>query len=233
MFFAEILSIIIGGRTPFTWYPEEYVDNVPMSDMNMRANTSSNFPGRTYRFYNGKSIYAFGHGLSYSTFSKFIVSAPTTILIQPSATSKQHNILSQDSIHPKDLYSGEAIDISTINCQNLTFDLVVAVRNTGPRDGSHVVLVFLKPASSKDLSGAPNVQLIGFERVEVKKGKTENVTVNLDVCKGLNLVDSEGNRKLVTGQHTLVIGSPSERQVRHRLNLRLANNTTETAYLSF
>ncbi|KAL2948405.1 hypothetical protein AAZX31_20G121800 [Glycine max] len=58
-----------GGRSPFTWYPQSYVDQVPMTDMNMRANKSRNFPGRTYRFYNGNSLYEFGHGLSYSTFS--------------------------------------------------------------------------------------------------------------------------------------------------------------------
>ncbi|KAJ8557451.1 hypothetical protein K7X08_003076 [Anisodus acutangulus] len=55
-----------GVRSPFTWYPQEYVDKVPMSDMNMRANSSRKFPERTCRFYNGKPIYTFGHGLSYS-----------------------------------------------------------------------------------------------------------------------------------------------------------------------
>ena len=54
-----------------------------MTDMNMKANTSRNFPGRTYRFLKGNnSIYDFGHGLSYSTFTKTIISAPTTILVQ-------------------------------------------------------------------------------------------------------------------------------------------------------
>lgn len=95
-----------------------------------------------------------------------------------------------------------------------------------------MVLVFWKPPSSKDLSGAPNVQLVGFERVEVTKGKTESVTLNLDVCKGLNLVDSEGNRKLVIGQHTLFVGSPSERQVRHHLSLRLAESEDEETFLA-
>ncbi|CAB4321000.1 unnamed protein product [Prunus armeniaca] len=78
-----IAQVIFGdynpaGRLPFTWYPKEYADQVQMTDMNMRANTSRNFPGRTYRFYTGKTVYEFGHGLSYSTFTKFIKSAPST-----------------------------------------------------------------------------------------------------------------------------------------------------------
>ncbi|PON74806.1 Glycoside hydrolase [Parasponia andersonii] len=226
-----------GGRSPFTWYPKEYADQVPMTDMNMRANASNNFPGRTYRFYNGKSIYEFGHGLSYSTFSKFIISAPSTVLIKPNSTSNPNNILlvaSNSTSQPNDgVLNGQAIDVSTVNCQNSTFDIVIGVRNSGPRDGSHVVLLFWKPASSKDLSGAPNVKLVAFERVEVKEGQTQSITVKVDVCKVLNLVDSEGKRNLIIGQHTLIVGSPSERQVKHRLNVRLASEiAVERAFLS-
>ncbi|KAF4364403.1 hypothetical protein F8388_006980 [Cannabis sativa] len=211
-----------GGRSPFTWYPQEYADKVSMTDMNMRANTSNNFPGRTYRFYNGKTIYEFGHGLSYSTFAKYIIKAPSTVLIKPKSTSNQNNILCLASNSCAQLnhetLNGQAIDVSTLNCQNSTFDLVVGIMNRGPKDGSHVVLVFWKPASSVDLSGAPNVQLVAFERVFVMKGKNESVTVKVDVCKVLNLVDSKGERNLIIGQHTLIVGSPSERQVKHHLN---------------
>lgn len=67
--------------------------------------------------------------------------------------------------------------------------------------------------------GAPNVQLVGFERVKVNKGKTEYVTVSVDVCKGLSLVDSEGKRKLIVGQHTIFVGSSSDHQVGHQFNV--------------
>ncbi|KDP44489.1 hypothetical protein JCGZ_16322 [Jatropha curcas] len=208
------------GRSPFTWYPQEYAENVPMTDMNMRPNTTNNFPGRTYRFYTGKFLYNFGHGLSYSTFSKFIISAPSTLLIKLNSDVKilNYNILSTEE-YPNP--SGQTIDVSTVNCTNLVLVLTIGVRNSGPMDGDHVVLVFWKPPSTKEMNGAPNVELIGFSRVEVKKGKTQNVTLTIDVCKRLSLVDSEGKRKVVTGQHTFVIGSANERQVRHHLDLRL------------
>ncbi|KAL0450091.1 UNVERIFIED_CONTAM: putative beta-D-xylosidase 6 [Sesamum latifolium] len=57
-----------GGRLPMTWYPESFT-SIPMSDMNMRADPSRNYPGRTYRFYLGKRIYGFGYGLSYTSFT--------------------------------------------------------------------------------------------------------------------------------------------------------------------
>ncbi|OWM66171.1 hypothetical protein CDL15_Pgr013388 [Punica granatum] len=49
-----------GGRLPMTWYPESFT-RAPMSDMNMRADPSRGYPGRTYRFYNRDRIYGFEH----------------------------------------------------------------------------------------------------------------------------------------------------------------------------
>ena len=47
------------GRLPVTFYKTEK-DLPPFDDYNMK--------GRTYRYFNGKPLYAFGHGLSYTTF---------------------------------------------------------------------------------------------------------------------------------------------------------------------
>ncbi|KHG29436.1 putative beta-D-xylosidase 5 -like protein [Gossypium arboreum] len=216
-----IAQVIFGdhnpaGRSPFTWYPQEYADKVPMTDMNMRANATINFPGRTYRFYTGKTLYEFGHGLSYSSFSKFIISAPSTILIN----SAPNNILLEPYSN-----NGEAIDASSVaNCDDLQFNLMIGVKNNGPMEGAHVVLLFWKPPSTKVVTGAPNMQLIGFERVRVKKGKTKYVTMSLNVCKDLSLVDVEGKRKLVIGQHTIFVGTTSEHQVRHHFVVRQAGD---------
>lgn len=187
-----------------------------MDDMNMRANASRNFPGRTYRFYTGNPIYEFGHGLSYTKYTKFIISAPSTITIVPKTAYEPFNVLNQ-SFAPK---SNACIDISQVNCQNLKFELVVGVQNQGKMDGSHVVLVFWKPAAQGP-PGMPNIQLVGFEKVEVKHGKTVSVTVKLDVCKDLSIVDTQGKRKLVFGHHTIVIGSPSEQRQEHHFDIKL------------
>lgn len=122
-------------------------------------------------FTRAKSSNHFGHGLKYSSFSKIIISAPSTVLIKQNA----NNIYSSND---------QAIDVTIVKCKDLQFDIVISVKNSRPRGGSHVVLMFSKPPSAS-VAGAPNVQLVGFERVDVKRGKIKTVTVRFDVCKGL------------------------------------------------
>ncbi|CAL1354145.1 unnamed protein product [Linum trigynum] len=203
------------GRSPFTWYPKEYTEQVPMSNMNMRANTFPNFPGRTYRFYTGNPVYDFGHGLSYSTFTKSIISAPSGFLVQlNSPTSRNH--------------SGEAIDVSAVrNCNELNMKLVVEVSNTGSMTGDHVVLIFWRPPSSTEVNGEPNKELVGFKRVKVKQGEKRNVSFGIKLCKRMSVADRAGTRKLVTGKHVITVGSSSEQQIKHTTDLRVSANAMQ------
>jgi hypothetical protein len=63
----DIQMTLLGGRLPITFYLAAYVDQVKMTDMNMRP--SSTNPVRKYKFYTGQSIFEFRFGLSYTTFS--------------------------------------------------------------------------------------------------------------------------------------------------------------------
>ncbi|KAI9123599.1 hypothetical protein K1719_004899 [Acacia pycnantha] len=224
-----------GGRSPFTWYTQSYVDQVPMTDMNMRANSSRNYPGRTYRFYTGKPLYPFGHGLSYSSFSTFIASAPSTVFVQSNSTASSPAFINHDELDDQSLYEGQALDVSTLNCLDLTFLLVVGVKNHGPEyDGSHVVLVFWEPAGWEKIGGggAPVSQLVAFERVEVEVGKVEFVTVKINVCQELSVVDGEGKRKVVIGKHTVLVGSSSEAQVKHQIDVRVSASGNGEGFMS-
>lgn len=37
-----------------TWYPQDYISNLPMTAMDMRSSPSKNYQGRTYHFYKGQ-----------------------------------------------------------------------------------------------------------------------------------------------------------------------------------
>ncbi|KAF7840741.1 putative beta-D-xylosidase 5 [Senna tora] len=96
------------------------------------------------------------------------------------------------------------------------------VKNNGPRDGSHVVLVFWAPPGEL-IPGAPITQLVGFERVEVKVGKIEFVNVKINVCHELSVVDGDGERKVVIGKHRVLVGASSdETQMTHQIDVELS-----------
>ena len=95
------MFVATGGRLSQSWYYENYT-HIDMSNMNMRPNASTGYPGRTYRFFTGTPIWEFGHGLSYSNFSYILVAAPRSIMAPP----LRHQLCSSD----------RAVMKSNLNC---------------------------------------------------------------------------------------------------------------------
>lgn len=184
--------MVAGGRLPMTWYPEAYVDKVPMTNMNMRADQSKGYPGRTYRFYTGETVYAFGDGLSYSQFKHKLVKAPKLVSIT----------LEEDHV----CYSSECKSVDALHqsCENLGFDVHLRVKNTGKISGSHTVFLF---SSSPSVHNAPRKHLVGFEKVSLAGEGETLVRFKVDVCKDLSVVGEDGTRKVGLGQHLLHIGT--------------------------
>eukprot|EP00249_Psilotum_nudum_P013885 c24568_g1_i1 orf=97-2478(+) len=177
-----------GGRLPVTWYPQSFVQ-VPMTDMNMRPDPSRGYPGRTYRFYTGKTVFQFGDGLSYTEFSHSFVSAPKRIIL-PDAPLYYANL----QVH------------STLNetlCESLTFDIMLRIRNLGSRGGSHVVLLFSSPPSTH--SGIPHKNLLTFRRVHVDANAAADVPITIRPCNHMTTVKEDGKRVLGIGFHTLMV----------------------------
>ncbi|XP_074576683.1 beta-xylosidase/alpha-L-arabinofuranosidase 1-like [Curcuma longa] len=181
------------GKSPFTWYYESYVQNVPMTDMRMRPDPATKYPGRTFRFYTGETLYKFGYGLSYTNFTHLQVQAPQTLSLA----------LGED--HP--CHSGNCKSISlasaTQRCSEISFDVQLQVHNSGGMAGSHTVLLFNKPPR---LHNAPKEQLVAFEKIFLEPGQRSSVVFSLDVCKDLSVADEKGNWRVPLGSHSLSVG---------------------------
>ncbi|KAL1365463.1 hypothetical protein AAHE18_03G289900 [Arachis hypogaea] len=175
---AEIIFGLVNpaGRLPMTWYPESFT-NVPMSDMNMRADPSRGYPGRTYRFYTGTRIYGFGHGLSYSAFSyKFLSSSPTKISLHKSL--KAERLEGVDEVLVDDMQ----------DCSKLRFGMQVSVMNLGDLDGKACCDVFSR--WPKVLQGSPT---------------TQSGCILVDPCQHLSLAHESGKRILPLGSYTFSV----------------------------
>ncbi|KAL2615478.1 hypothetical protein AAZV13_08G068500 [Glycine max] len=193
---AAIADVIFGfhnpsGRLPMTWYPQSYVDKVPMTNMNMRPDPATGYPGRTYRFYKGETVFAFGDGLSYSSIVHKLVKAPQLVSVQ---LAEDHVCRSSEC---------KSIDVVGEHCQNLVFDIHLRIKNKGKMSSAHTVFLFSTPPA---VHNAPQKHLLGFEKVHLI-GKSEAlVSFKVDVCKDLSIVDELGNRKVALGQHLLHVG---------------------------
>ncbi|KAK2986924.1 hypothetical protein RJ640_009067 [Escallonia rubra] len=203
---AAIADVIFGysnpsGRLPMTWYPQSFADKVNMTNMNMRPDAATGYPGRTYRFYTGETVYTFGDGLSYSTFNHHLVQAPKLV----SVPLEEGHVCRSSAC--------KSIDVVEQSCKDLAFDIHLRVQNMGKMGGSHTVFLFTTPPS---VHNSPQKHLLGFEKVFLTPQAQGLVRFNVDVCKDLSVVDELGNRKVALGQHLLHVGS-----LKHSLNLRI------------
>ncbi|GAV82526.1 Glyco_hydro_3 domain-containing protein/Glyco_hydro_3_C domain-containing protein/Fn3-like domain-containing protein [Cephalotus follicularis] len=183
-----------GGKLPMTWYPQDYLTNLPMTAMDMRSSPLKGYPGRTYRFYKGPVVYPFGHGMGYSNFVHTIASAPTMVAVP---LDGHHHGLNNTT------FAGKAIKVTHAKCNKLTIGVEVDVRNIGSKDGSHTLLVYSTPPARH---WAPHKQLVFFEKVLVKAGTEQRVGFNINVCRDLSVVDTFGIRRIPLGDHSLHIG---------------------------
>jgi beta-glucosidase-like glycosyl hydrolase len=175
------------GRLPYTLYPADFVNTVSMFDMSMRPNASSNNPGRSYRFYTGTPVYAFGDGLSYTNFSVVINydRTPSKIPIELIEANIEEDITS----------SWKA---------KVVADISITVTNTGTRASDFVALGFIVPPNGGK-NGNPIKYLVGFSRIH-KLGPGQKQTVVLPVtAHDLSLVNEQGKRVTTPGAWTFQV----------------------------
>ncbi|KAK9084421.1 hypothetical protein Scep_030892 [Stephania cephalantha] len=189
-----------GGRLPLTWYQANYVDQVPMTSMLLRPDDTLGYPGRTYKFFNGTTVYPFGYGLSYSTYNYTL----------PLTSPRSVNIKLGKLQHCRDLTFNEgafrpacpAVLVEDTACEE-ELEFEVDVFNNGTMDGSHVVMVYSTPPAGIARTHAKKV--IGFQRVFVQAGESTTVKFTFNVCKSLSIVEYNGYTLLPSGGHTITV----------------------------
>ncbi|KAJ0017072.1 hypothetical protein Pint_10025 [Pistacia integerrima] len=189
-----------GGRLPLTWFENDYVNMLPMTSMPLRPIDSLGYPGRTYKFYNGSTVYPFGYGLSYTQFNYKLTSTQRSIRINLNKFQHCRSIDYTDSARKPPC---PGVLINDLTCDD-QFSFEVEVQNVGERDGSEVVIVYSTPPEG--IAASYNKQVIGFQRIFVAKGGSEKVKFDLNVCKSLGIVDYAANSLLPSGGHTITIG---------------------------
>ncbi|KAK7275747.1 hypothetical protein RIF29_16869 [Crotalaria pallida] len=186
-----------GGRLPITWYPKDFI-RVPMTDMRMRADPSSGYPGRTYRFYTGPKVYEFGYGLSYSKYSyEFVSVTKNNIHINQSSTHL--TVENSETIRYK-LVS----ELGEETCQSASVSVTLGVTNNGTMAGKHPVLLFMRQA--KQRNGNPMKQLVGFQSVKLDAGEKVQLGFELSPCEHLSRANEAGLKVIEEGSYLLLAG---------------------------
>lgn len=170
-----------------------------MTDMRMRANPASGYPGRTYRFYTGPKVYEFGYGLSYSKYSYEFISV-----------TRENLHINQSSTHLMVVENSETIRYKLVSelgeetCQSMSFSVTLGVKNQGSMVGKHPVLLFMKQA--KHRNGNPVKQLVGCQSVKLEAGERAQVGFELSPCEHLSRANEAGAKVIEEGSYSLLVG---------------------------
>ncbi|KAJ7484280.1 glycoside hydrolase family 3 protein [Mycena latifolia] len=176
------------GRLPLTQYPATYTSHVAMTDMNLRPNTTTGNPGRTYKWYTGEAVYPFGSGLHYTTFT---LAWATT----PAATYSIATLVASAG-------SAAFLDLGVFD----TFS--VSVHNAGSVASDFVSLLFV--TSTTGPAPHPIKELIAYSRVHGIAGGATTTTALKVPLGSVARTDASGNQWLFPGSYTLILDVPQQ-----------------------
>ena len=86
-------------------------------------------------------------------------------------------------------------------CQSVK--VIVSVQNSGELAGDEVIQVYLTPPKRSDKPFFPNVELVGFDRVNIKPGSFHMAAFELNPYL-LSLVDEDGEHYVFPGDYTVL-----------------------------
>ena len=177
------------GKLTMTWYPEQFVQEVSLTDMGMRPNASTGNPGRSHRFYTGVPVFAFGEGLSYTSFAV----PPPEVALSPGALDTARS-------------EGAAV---TRGRSAVVGHIEVRVTNTGARYGAYGVLLFVAPPAPIMARGAPRQSVLDFGKVALAPGTSQTLRFEVK-AKDLTHADPRGTRVAPTGEWRFWVGTAAD-----------------------
>ena len=201
-----LAQIIFGDVNPSarltqTWYPAAFAQQVSMFDMGMRPNATSGNPGRGYRFYTGTPVFAFGEGMSYSTF---------TYDVDNAATEARADDLHRASEATHD-------DLTAAAALPAVVDLSVAVTNTGGRAGAETLITYVTPPAGA--RGALKRYVATFARVRLGAGETQEVKLPLTAAH-FRFAAADGAMVTPAGKWVVEIEGSASTRAEHRVVLK-------------
>ncbi|XP_042486980.1 putative beta-D-xylosidase [Macadamia integrifolia] len=121
-----------------------------LNSMSLRLVPEFGYPGRTYKFFNGETLYPFGYGLSYSQFNYSMVSSAYALNLKLGKLQHCYDVIYEDGTTRPPC---PVVVVDDITCgKELDFEVDVKVHNVGNVDGTDFVIVYSKPpASIKEL----------------------------------------------------------------------------------
>ena len=173
------------GRLTTTWYSNDYTHKCRMADFDMRPNATSGCPGRGYRYFSGVPVFAFGSGMSYSSFS-----------VAMELTSQQQ--VMDDVRHGRLAAGGSNESLAVVK---------VAVTNTGPLPGSYTAMVFTSPPADLLTPRRLTRQLRHFQGVHLAVNESATIEFHL-TASDLSVVHEEtGERRGLPGEWRVRLGA--------------------------
>lgn len=163
-------------------YPANYIAKVPMTEMSLRPNSTTGFPGRTYMWYNEEPVFEFGYGMHYTNFTANIQS-------NASSTYSISSLIDSCSETYKDRCSFNAFNVE--------------VQNTGSVTSDYVALGFL--AGNHGPAPYPQKRLAAYQRLHnITAGSSQTACLNMTLGN-LARIDDMGNTVLYPGDYALLV----------------------------
>eukprot|EP00937_MAST-01D_sp_MAST-1D-sp2_P000989 g989.t1 len=175
---AEALfgSFCVGGKLPYTVYPNNYTAGTDFLDMSLQAGE-----GRGYRFYSGQPLFEFGSGMSGCT--SFVL----TMMPPPPAPS------------------GAGPGLGASGPAEVLGRYEVQVTNTGRRFGTETVQLYICPPQGLRWGAPlPKRRLLDFRKVALPPAAKQVLSFAV-TAEQLMLTDVDGTRKRAPGKFVILI----------------------------